>query len=49
MMLPLALIGLGCALLGVAAWLYARMGSGEPHSIEPEADFHSPVAVHGRD
>lgn len=23
--LPIALIGLGCALLGVAGWLYAKM------------------------
>jgi hypothetical protein len=25
MVLPIALIGLGCALLGVAGWLYAQM------------------------
>lgn len=29
MELPVALIGLGCALLGVAAWLYRMILSGD--------------------
>lgn len=50
MTLAIGLIGLGCALLGVAACLYTRMSSsGDPHSIESTADYDSTVTAHSQD